>query len=278
MFGVILISIGTLFQEISVLIGKVKVAAHKESVYTMGFLQLFWTALAFLLIAVFIKGSFVFDTASLPTFSIRVVLELIQANVTILAIVKATRGAFGFIRSLTMPLLLGVDLLLGYTLHLSQIIGMGIILITVLVLFLNHGVKRTGSGWLVFSAVNAVITISLFKYHITHFNSVVGEQLIIYSIVMIYFFIAAHYFAKENPLQFFKKPVFLFQSLSHGLGSGLESFAYSFAPASIILAAKRSSGVLWSMLSGQVYFHEKHLVMKLIAFAVLVVGIILLAI
>lgn len=74
MIGVILASVGTFFEEVATLIGKKKVAARKESVYTMGFLNLFWVALAFLLIAIFVPGSFRFSIASLPTLLIRAVL------------------------------------------------------------------------------------------------------------------------------------------------------------------------------------------------------------
>lgn len=61
-----------------------------------------------------------------------------------------------------------------------------------------------------------------------------------------------------------------------GLAFLAESFAYSFAPASIIMAAKRSSATTWSMLSGQFVFSEKNFLFKITVFVALVAGILLL--
>lgn len=277
MIGVILASFGTLFDEAAMMIGKKEVAAQRESVYTMGFLNLFWATVIFLGIAIFVPGAFVFSMASLPTFILRAVLEIAQAHVTVRAITVASRSAFSFIRTLTIPLLLGVDLALHYTIGMYQFIGMAVIIVTFIMLFINHGIERKGAGAVLFTAVNAVITISLYKYHITYFNSVVAEQLIVIIIIMGYFLMMAHFRAREMPFRFFKKPIFLGQSASMGIGVGLESFAMMFAPASIILAAKRASAILWSVLSGNLYFHEQHFAMKIIGFVFLAVGIVLLA-
>ncbi|MBI4135797.1 hypothetical protein HY477_03625 [Candidatus Uhrbacteria bacterium] len=277
MFGVILASFGTFFEEVATLIGKKEVAARKESVYTMGFLNLFWVALAFLLIAIFVPGSFRLSISSLPTLLIRAVLEIAQAYVTLRAIVSASRSTFSFIRTLTIPLLLAVDVALHYAIGTYQFIGIAIIIVTLVLLFSNHGIERKGAGLALFTAVNAVVTLSLYKYHLANFNSVIAEQLIMFAVLMVYFLIAAHFFARENPLRFLAKPIFLLQSVGSGISAGVESFAYAFAPASIILAAKRSSGILWAILSGNRYFHEKHFLMKAIGFIFLATGIVLLA-
>jgi len=81
----------------------------------------------------------------------------------------------------------------------------------------------------------------------------------------------------ENPFALLRKPIFLVQSLVGGMGFAIGSFAYLLAAPSVITAAKRSSAVLWSVLSGNLYFHEKHILIKLAAFALLATGIIVLA-
>jgi len=67
-----------------------------------------------------------------------------------------------------------------------------------------------------------------------------------------------------------------FQSLTNGLGLAIESFAWLYAPASVIVAVKRSLALLWSILFGHHYFRERHVKQKLYAGAVLTVGLILL--
>lgn len=276
MFGILLASISSLFGEASSSIGKRLVKDHKETIYTMGFLNLLCGAVFLLLIIIF-RQKFVFSVASLPTFFIRAILEILQAHIMLKAICKAERSAFSFIRTLTIPLLLAVDIVLGYSIGIFQMIGLGIIVLTILYFYADGVLNKKGSLLTLFTAFNAVATVSLYKYNITHFNSFEAEQFLIQMILIIYFIAAGFLIAKQNPFKFLKKTLPLSQSISQGIGSVVGSFAYSFAPASIIMAAERSSGIIWAVLSGNVYFHEKHLGTKLGILALLVGGIILLA-
>ena len=275
MIAIILTSFGTLFAEVANTIGKDEVQKKKESMYTMGFLNLLFGTIFFFAIAIG-KGSFQFSLASLPTFTIRAILEVIITYTIMASIIKADRTTFSFLRIITVPLILGTDMLIGYDISILQIIGISILVLTLIFLLMNHGISRKGSGLVLISALLAVATISLYKYNITHFNSVEAEQGIIYLILMFYFIFGAKIFAKENPFRFLKNKIHLTQSGTHGIASVLESFAYSFAPPSIIMAAKRSSAVLWSIISGNVYFKEKHPLIKIIAFLFIIIGMILL--
>lgn len=277
MLGIILVSIGTLFEEISDSIGKNKMASREESPYTMAFLSLFWGTIFFGIISVVKNNLFTFQLASLPTFSIRAIFEVIQLYVSVIAIAQADRTTFCFLRTLTIPLLLIADLFLGYRVGLFGIVGISVITLTILLLFSRHEVKKMGSGFIIFSAINAVFTISLYKYNITHFNSVVVEQLLMYVILLIAFFFIALVGAKENPFIFLTRPVFLLQSFSVGLGGMIESFAFNYGAASLIIAAKRSASIFWTLLSGKHCFNEKNIVFKIIITVLLIIGLIFLA-
>ena len=276
MIGVLMTMVAGFFGEIGTSIGKREVNNHKESIYTMGFLNMFWITIILLATAIFVSGSFVFSLASLPTFIVKIILELFQVHVSLLAIVTASRSTFGFLRIWTLPLLLIVDIALGYTVSPWQATGIFVLVAAFVLLFMNHGIEKKGSGYVMFTAFNAVATISLYKYNITNYNSVVAEQSISYLILLLYSFIMASFVARENPLSFFKKPRFLLQSLSEGVAGIISSFAYLFAPASIITAAGRSAGVFWSIVSGNVYFKESRLILKMSAMALIVVGMFLL--
>lgn len=277
MIGVILVSIGTFFAEISDSIGKNKVIHHKESPFIMAFLTLFWGTILFTLISIFKNNGFIFKSASLPTFSIKVILEIIQVYVSVLAIIKADRSTFSFVRTITIPLLLLVDIVLGYKIGFLSVIGVLVIMTSLLLLFLNKGIKKKGIGLVIFSAVNAVITISLFKYNITHFNSIAAEQLMSHLILLIFFSFLAMVKTKKNPFVFLKKPIFSLQSAAMGLGGVIVSFGYNYGAASIMTAASRSSSIFWALLSGKVYFKEKNIVLKLTIFLLLVIGLVLLS-
>jgi len=131
---------------------------------------------------------------------------------------------------------------------------------------------------LVATAVLAVATLSLYKYDITHFNSVEAEQTIVTCVLMVYFFTLATRVAKENPFGFLRRPLFLLQSLSSGSASVASSFAYLFAPASIITTALRSFSVLFALISGKFYFHEKHMYLKAVIFLMVTAGLVLLSV
>lgn len=276
MIGVFMALIAGFFSEIGDSIGKRSVNDHKESIYTMGFLNMFWVVVILTSSAFLVTNSFIFSLASLPTFITKMVLEIFQVYMSLSAITIASRSTFGFLRIWTLPLLLVVDIMLGYSVSGWQVGGIFILVIAFILLFINHGIEKKGSGYVIFTAINAVATISLYKYNITHYNSVLAEQLSTCIILLVYSFVMAFFVAKENPFRFFKKPRFLIQSLSGGLASIISSFAYMFAPASVITAAGRSASVFWSVLSGNVYFKESRVVLKMSAVALIGVGIFLL--
>lgn len=275
MIGALLIIAGGFFQELYDSIGKIKVSQLKQSTYTMGFLGFFWTTIFFLL-AIVIKGRFEFSLASLPFFLTRLFLEVILAHVTVLAVTRADRSTFGFVRVITLPLLLGVDIFLGYGLSYFQIIGISLISLVIMFFFLDGKNNKKGGGIVLFTAVTAVITLSLFKYDIAHFNAVEAEQFLTHLTLLIYFFVAALFLSKENPLRFLFKPTCFVQSVSQGLASLLYSFGMDFVPASVFVAVKRSSSIILSAASGFFCFHEKNWLAKLALLTGLIIGVILL--
>lgn len=277
MLGILLITVGTLFGEVGTSLGKVEVARKKQDIYSFGFLSLCLSTTVFVLIAVFVRGEFIFSFASLPTLSLRAVLEILQMVFSIKAIIAADRSTYGFVRVLTIPLLFLVDLFLGYSLTESQIIGIIIVTVSILLLFLNRGLHRAGIGWVLLCTVNAVFTLSLFKYDITYFNSVEVEQSIIQLILLGYFTLMVRRTSGENPLALFPRPLFLFQSFSQAVTGVLVSFGYPFLPASVATGVERATAVLFSVVSGHHYFREQKLIQKLIALLLLIVGFAFLA-
>lgn len=275
MLGIVLAGVGNFFAEIAESIGKKEGHDKIASVYTLSFISLFFGAIFILTLGI-IRGNLIFSLASLPTFVPRAFLEILQAYATTRALIEADRGDFGFVKSLTIPLLLIIDLTLGYPLSFLQMAGMVLILIAVstLLLYERHTVR--GLFWLLISAVNASITISLYKYDITNFNSVEAEQSLIIVILLIYFFVCAQALAKENPFRFLGRRVFFAQSFSAGLAHVANSFAYLFASPSVIVTALRSFAVLFALLSGKLYFHEKYIALRSLVLLLVVVGLALL--
>jgi hypothetical protein len=276
MFGVIIIFFSTFFDEIANSITKAKLSQKQISPYSIGVVNCLLVAIFFVVINI-VKQEFIFSLASLPTLIIRALLEIILTLTVLKATVLADRSTFGFVRVITMPLLLIVDFLLGYKINIWQFFGISIIIFSLFIVFFYQGTKKQGAYLSLSTAVLAVATITLYKYDITHYNSVAAEQTIVYLILMTFLANMAFFKAKENPFAFLKQKIYFFQTLINVIPSLANSYAYAFAPASIILSAYRSSAVFWTVVSGKVYFKEEHLFIKLVCLSLLVGGIILLA-
>lgn len=267
----------TFFTEIGDSLGKHQVLRRQQSWYSMGVLQNL-AALIFFMILALRPGGFVFTWASLPTFLVRLVLEVVQTLLTLRAITQADRTTFSFIRVGTIPLLLGADSLLGNALSHGQLAGVAIIMFALMVIFIGHTMNRAGLGYVIGCTVNGAATISLFKYDISHYNSVAAEQLVAAGTIFIVLTALAFIKARENPFKLLSKPGCLAQTITYGLGSLLDSFSYQFAAASVISAAKRSFAVLWSTAAGNRYFQETRLAFKICLSLFLILGILALTI
>ncbi len=277
MFGIIVVFIGDFFREVGASMSKDGIAQKKEGIFTAGFLNTFWALGIFLLIALAVPTTFVFETASLPTLIVRVVLGMLQAWLTIKAISLSDRSTFGFLHIWTIPLILIVDVVLGYDILALQGVGMILIVLSLVFLFINHGLQKKGIWYVLGSSLNAVFTISLYKYNIEHYNSVVAEMLISYAIAVLFFYFMARRYAEEDPLKVMLRPAPFIQSLSSGIGFGVIAFAYQFAPASVITSASRAGEVFWAMVAGQMHFHEKKFFVKIIALVLIIGGLVALA-
>lgn len=276
MIGITLAFLGTLFFEVSTVIGKKEAKSHHENIYLFGFLSMFWSLIWLVIIAIY-HQQFLFSFESVPTLALRIFLEIFIAELSIRAIFKADRSTHSFIRIITVPLLLGVDLFLGYSLSSAQIIGVIILFMSVLCVFYTPKIRKDGLLLTVIASLLAVVTISLYKYNISNFNSVEAEQIIVYVVLLTYFLFMTKRTTGKSPFRLLFRPPFALQSITHGIGGTLSSFAFMFGPASIILAAERTFSIICSILAGRMYFKEKHILAKLCFFFFLGIGLFLLS-
>lgn len=275
-FAIVLLIIASLLSEISGSLGKYAVKHKLESIFSMSFLNMLWSLGIFVATVLLRPDAWRFSFDSVPTLLVRFALECLQTYWSAKAVVTSTRGTFGLVRSLTIPLLVIVDVSLGYVLNGWELIGILVVFLTLVGLGLMGDLDRRGLKYVVLSSVNAVLTISLYKYDITHFNSVAAEQIIILLGLVIFLFAMAKR-EGENPIALFRKPVPMAQSAAFGSGGILDAFALSYVPASIGTTFIRALGVFWCVIFGRAYFKETHFVAKLFGCAAIVGGLVLLA-
>lgn len=274
MFAGLLLMMGSFFAELADSIGKKEVLRSKENVYSLGFLNSFWVTII-LLVSIILGANFTFNIASYPTFLTRLVLEVILAHISVLGIIRAERSTFAYLRLLTIPLVLIIDLALGNSLSLLQIIGINLIFFGLFILLFKNPKSSRGVWTVLASAVIASITLSLFKYDITRYNSVAAEQLLITLAVVVYFYIASIVKKQRVDLSLLVKPKTALQSLSSGLETAFVSFAFYYAPTSVITVLKRTFAMFWAVLFGHKYFKEHGLVRKVFAGSFIIAGLII---
>src|SRR6185369_9588941 len=112
MLALLLVLCSALAEETSQSIGKRSVKRKRESVYGLGFLELFWGFIVMFGLVIVTPGNH-FSTASLPTLIPRIFLEILVTYLTVEAIVRVERSTMGFLRLTTIPFLLLVDIILG---------------------------------------------------------------------------------------------------------------------------------------------------------------------
>lgn len=274
MFAFFLVAVGTLLMEGSSTMGKKAVAKRSETLYSFGFLNYFWSCLVMLGL-VLLGADFHFSRESLPFFLPRLVLEVVFAQLALRAIIRSDRSTFAFLRLITIPLIIVVDVIVGYPLNATQILGSLLIFGALVALLSEHALKTRGGKDVVLVAILATATLSLYKYDITHFNSVAAEQLLVFLVLLAYFTIAGWEHHKERTWKYLLKPRQEAQSLLHGVGVAAFSFAYYLAPASVIATLNRAFTVLWSIIFGNIYFHEKNLGFKIGAWTIASLGLML---
>lgn len=275
---VLIIMISSLAHEAALSIGKKSLASKTESLYAFGFLGFFWVAVFMAVSVIFFGADFRLSAASLPTLLPRIAIECLLIYISAKAVAVADRSTAGFLHTITIPLLLLVDIALGYGITLVQVAGIALLFAGIGALFIRSKKSNRGAKYLIAMSLIGVITTSLYKYNITNYNSVAAEQLVVVVFIMVFFSLLAALHRKPQPITLlFKKNTGL-QSLSSGLGVAIESFAFLLAPPSIVIAFKRGFALLWSIFFGHKWFHEHKLALKLRAASLAIAGLALITI
>lgn len=275
MFALILVTLANLLGETSDAIGKSAMSKRLESVYAYAFLNAFWASIFLALSCIVFGRSFHFSGHSLPIFLPRVVIELTIAYLGAKAMSVADLSTFAFIRLITIPLLLFSDIIFGYRIGAAEVLGILIIFGTLISLLGHRTLNPRGSNLLVLLGILAAVSLTMYKYDISHYNSVAAEQILIYLAIMAYFTIAAWRHGRERTWTYLFKQRTETQSLFSGLGGALNSFAYSYVPASIALTFSRATEILFATIFGNLVFHEKKLGHKIAGLLIIVVALIL---
>lgn len=204
-----------------------------------------------LVIAVFflaIKWEFNFDSSSIWILFLRFIFESLQTYLTLKAIVSTDRSTFNIIKILTLPLLIVVDIILGYNIAMTSIVWMWIIVASFLYFNLKeHTLNLKGSFFVFASTFNALITISLCKELITNYNNSFEVVQIIWAAWSIIFLAWLLLWKREKvEWKILKDKMVLWGLICYWIWTLLASYWYTLMNASEATTILR----IWAMFSG----------------------------
>jgi len=272
----LLVAVGSLLTEASTSLGKFAVGRKWEHESVMGLMNNIWTLGYFVVIIVLSPESFHIESATTPLLVLTTILIVMQTVATLSAVRLASRSTFGMIRTLTIPLVAGIDIFTGAPLSSSKLFATALMFGAAAWLYRNHGFSPRGALITLYTAVNAAITISLVKVILNMGTNIAAAQSIFITANCVVLFLWARKHASGKQAKLHANLLTL-QSGAYGLGGLLESYALVLAPASIVTTASRALSVLWAIIFGKAVFEERHMREKIIAGCVIVIGLGLLA-
>lgn len=263
MLWLLLWIIWTFFEELNNSITKDK--TKKYHYITVWVVTSLFSIILYLVIAAYKFYSWNFElsfaVASIPLLCLRAFLEILQSYYTLLAIKYCDRSTFSIIRILTIPWLVLADILLWYDFSFYSLLWIWIIVLSFI--WFNTNTKSINWKWwyyVLFTAINAVFTISLFKYSISHYgNSVEIDQFLM--ILSIFIFFILYNYKKEKKLGFYllkKEKMFWVQWIFIAIASLVLSYSYLYLNASEATAVKRAWEMFWAVIAGCLFFQENH--------------------
>lgn len=280
MIWLLLWIIWTFFAEINSSISKHKLKKH--DILKLWVISSFFWMMVFLWLWIykFLSSDLTlnFNPDSIPLLSLRVFLEIVQSYFTILAIKHADRSTFSIIRIITIPLLVIADILLWYTFTNYSLIWILIILLSFIIF--NTKIKTINLKWgyyVLFTAVNAVFTLSLFKYSITTYgNSVEVDQFIVILSTLLFFIAHNHIKKQECAIKLLiKEKIFLLLWITIWISMIVLSYSYLYLNTSEATAIKRAGEMLWSILFWFYYWKEDNFIKKLLFATCIIIWLVL---
>jgi len=173
-----------------------------------------------------------------------------------------------------IPLLLVLDILLGYEITARHILG-GIMLLGMLIYIIYKGdFSMKGIKYVIAANLLSVLTITAFKYSTSYFGST--ELVNFYSALFaggLFVVIVGRTKGIKGILKICKPKYLAFASL-YGIASVLNAAAYKYMISSMVIACKRFFAMMFGIISGKLYFQEKNLLKKISVASMIGMGVI----
>lgn len=260
--ALIIILVASLLIEIKFSIIKQK--QHHISPY---FMWLLWCLFVFIMmgISLVIKWEFLFDPSSIYLIICRLVFECLQVYWWLKATTTADRSTATSIKMLTLPLLVTADLFLGYEMSTTSVLWIIIITLAFILFNLKWKTLNFKWSWYAFAtAINACITLSFFKYLITHYNnSFEVVQMIAASTTIIFLWAIIYYKKEKASIKLLKDKIVITGLSSYWIWAVMSSYWYTLVTASEATTFVRIWGMFSWLLMWYLMFKEDQIKNKI---------------
>ncbi len=262
--SIILIWLGTLFWEISGSLMKI----HNKQLNPLqrAFLISLFIVFSSLILIYLFWFKLTFNVTNFLLILYLIAGSIVYYYFILKAVWIADRSTLNIFILLKIPLVLIIDLIIGYQLSNIQIIW--ILTIFTLIAFINYKENKiynlNGLKYIIFAIIIWSINISIFKILVENGNNI-PSLVIAYSLFSCIFF-GIRLFIKWwiSNFKFLTNKTFLLIWFVSSLNTLLIAFSYLFLPPSIITTYKNTFSLLRSHISAKVIFNEKYVFKKII--------------
>jgi hypothetical protein len=189
------------------------------------------------------------------------------------AIHHADRSTFSVMSTMSIPLLLISDIVLGYEVSRWQIIGVVVLVLTLGITIFRGDFSLKGIKYIVISNLISMGTIIAFKYSTTHYTSTEMMNLLNSGFMTFLFSIIVSRTKGWKGIKECLKPKYIGFASLYGIGGVLCAAAYKYMIASMVITLKRFFAMMFGVITGKLYFHEDHILRKLSVASVIGVGV-----
>jgi len=189
------------------------------------------------------------------------------------AIHHADRSTFSVMSTMSIPLLLCSDIIFGYGVTIWQIVGVVILVVMLSYAIFKGGFSTKGMKYILASNLVSLGTIIAFKYSTSHFGSTELVNFYNASFAGMLFFIIVSRTKGWKGIKNTFKSKYLGFAVLYGIGGVLSAAAYKYMIASMVIALKRFFAMMFGVITGKFFFHEKNVMKKFSIACVVGLGI-----
>jgi hypothetical protein len=226
-------------------------------------------------IVVFVENDRSFTRTLLSFFLLifQVLAGVLFNELTNKAIHHAERSTFSVLSTITIPLLLICDILLGYETTRWQIGGVMLLVVMLTYVFFRGHFSMKGVKYVISSNLISLGTIVAFKYTTTYYASTELMNFLTSGGISALLFVIICKTKGFKGIKAVMKPKYIGFASLYGVGGVLCAAAYKFMIASMVIALKRFLSMIFGVITGKLYFHEKNTISKLSIASLIGIGV-----